>query len=492
MKQPKDKIFRLRTVRKCKSTLSRRTFFLTIIKSLLGSLLAAGSARANRLRDKSTPVISDGNLIEVQGTQPPTPKPNQTTDKALPSWVPAPGHKADIQLNKLWQVDYAPSATRTNRGREWYTYGDGQDGRFIEWSGAVYAKDYSQNGAMIYFGGGHSGSQYTKLAIFDLTTRLWAEKGEQTRYAGPYKGIYPSGFTTYLGHTPNAEHTYANTVYVPASVAGNKRGWWLYAVAWGTSGWGVDLDHIDDADGGKFRLTTGLGPQPSGAYGGACFDSNRNRVWAIFSGNAQSNKLHYIDISPATKKAPAEWQSVTTGFWSRPNYHNILTYIPEKDCLISFSPGFSQSNKHVGFSASVLNLDNSSTQKDWTAWSPSMVNAPPANAGNACSSFEWCPLTGKFYAYPGFNFHTSFSRNPNCVDYVHAGTPSGWSSGATWTWATENFIGPATPLVPPLFGDAIPSGQVPITRFRWNPVLKSFMWATHRDGPVQLWRPRGA
>lgn len=466
---------------------------LTVAKSRIGTpaILAGDDTVASPVNDN----YQAGAGEDIVGGRLPT----------FPSWVPSPGNKANVDLNRLWQVDYAPSATQNNRGSEWYSCGDGQDGRFIEWTGACFAPDYSQYGAMLYYGGGHSGSQYSKLAVFDFSTRLWAEKGEQldmTAYGKSYscghkyrtgQSFYPSGFQAANGEVPISEHTYANPVYVPAAAAGNQKGWWVYAVAWRVGAWGMDLDHLDDADGGKFSLTTDLGPQANGAYGAACFDSRRNRIWAIFSGPSVSNELYYLDIVPGLKTQPGAWKRVSTAFWSRPNWHNTLTYVPEHDCLIAFSPGFNQSNNHVAYSANVLNLNGSSTPADWTAWTPTQVATPAPTIVSASAGFEWCPLTGKFYCYPGFGGRSDYSTYQNCVDYVYVATPSGWSSGATWTWDQENFAGPVTPLAPPLTpGGQIPSGQMPITRFRWNPVLKSFMWATHRDGPVQLWRPQGA
>lgn len=395
----------------------------------------------------------------------------------LPSWVPSLGQLKSVHLNSLSSINPCPE------NNCWYSEASKQNGPWCNWAGGVFASDFSDYGAMVYFGGGHGGYDGTEYYIFDLGTRQWSRTGEI-----PPNGYFDYMDTEWCDYLQNgsyiipSQHTYSHAVYLSAAQAGNAKGSFLltYQVFGGGPGEGPAAGRqqphaIDLSTGVSSRYTSNTGSPylASGPYGGSFIDTNRNVVWAMPGHGTNANAK--IDLNNPTKSV----ESVTS-FYS-PGYYFAPVFIKEKDMLIAAWCGYGSTD------IALAGYDLSSGTPVGFEIIQGSTRTAPHGPG---FGMDYCPHTGKFYAYEGFGSTT-----------VHVLTPPfDWKTG-TWTWSSETMSGETPVFVGDLFGGSAQGGQV-LTKWKYNQKLRSFMWSqgtvsrqstdgVTRDGAFQLYRPLG-
>jgi len=395
---------------------------------------------------------------------------------ALPSFVPAPGGTANVGLNSLTDVATCPS------GLCWYSQGTGLKAPWINWCGAVYAPDFSPLGAMLYWGGGHSGGQDTTIFAFDFSTRLWSTIGPVPATTLEALGAEDATFGDYSWSGSKvllAVHTYNYVTYIPANTggAGSKGAWLITIVNSGGAPAGANPHMVDLETGVWSRCATGTSldfGSSSGMYGAAFLDTARNKVWYAA---ADSNNIFSLDLEASMPQSVAYTHDC---WWSA--YYAGLVYVPEVDMAISF---YMTAEDGPGGDVFVRVFDMSSGSP-----TNASCNHPPAHTMNLRGfGFDWCPITEKFYLYEGKGYTTVHVLVPSSLDFTTC----------TWTWETETF---SDVLFNPI--EAGEGNFRPYSRWKYIPKLRCFAFATSdsssgattsdsvvRNGVMQLWRPAG-
>ena len=397
----------------------------------------------------------------------------KTSSANLPAWVPAPGQLKSVHTNDLTSVNACPG------NNCWYTESTGQNGPWTNWCGAVFAADFSELGAMIYWGGGHGGYDGTEFYIFDLTTQTWS------RLNNPVPTDFSANInkewcdTSYEGQpVVPASHTYSHVVYISAAAGGGPKGsWCLPYNVYGQGFSGYKPHAVDLATGTWSRLTTNT-TDPSyvyGSYGGCFVDTKRNVIW----GMAGTEGTVAGKIALASKPTIVE---NVNGVYA-PTIYFVPVAVPEKDMMIACSV-YEDGRKII----SLTGYDMSSGQPVGFGIKFATPQTVTRGAG---IGMDWCPDTGKFYLYEGFGSTTLYVASPPA--------DGDWKNG-TWTWSTEIMAGeqPANVV------EVVPSAQgaQPFTKWKYNTKLKCFMWSQGttkraspdgqiRAGAFQLYRPYG-
>jgi hypothetical protein len=402
----------------------------------------------------------------------------QLTASGLPSWVPPPGQLKSIHANELTSVNACPSNSC------WYTESSGQNGPWTNWCGAVFSPDYSELGAMLYWGGGHGGYDGVEFYAFDLSTQSWSRLGE----AIPYDFLPDTGAdwcdVIYNGQPiPPASHTYSHAVYIPPAGGGGPKGSWCltFNVYGGGPGSGNGAagyrPHAFDLSTKTWtRLTTNTTnpPYAYGAYGGAFTDTNKNVIWGMAGSEGQLAIKIDLKVTPhAIVEVP--------GVYAPPQYF-VPVFVPEKNCMIAcwvYENG--QNNISIG-------------GYDLASGKPVDFNCNFAtgqhSARGAGIGMDWCPDTGKFYLYEGFG---------STVVYVATPPTGDWKTGV-WTWSTETMTGEIPVSALEVQPNAL--GAQVFSKWKYNRKLKCFMWSqgtvarkspdgAMRTGAFQLYRPLG-
>jgi hypothetical protein len=396
----------------------------------------------------------------------------------LPAWVPTPGQIKSIHTNDLVSVNACPSNAC------WYTESSGQNGPWANWCGSVLASDYSEFGAMVFWGGGHGGYDGTEFYIFDLTTQKWSRLNDPI----PHDFLPEIGAdwcdTMYNGQPMvPASHTYSHVVYIPAAAGGGPKGsWCLPYNVYGSTVAGVPTagyrPHSVDLATGKWARLTNNTYSPDyvfGSYGGCFIDAKRKVLWGM--AGTEGSQAAKIDLTQNVRTIVG-----VNDVWA-PTLYFVPVNVPEKDMMVACAI-YGDGRKIISLSGYDL---SSGTPVGFSV----KFAVPQIATGGAGIGMDWCPDTGKFYLYEGFG---------TTVVYVATPPASGdWKNG-TWTWSTETMKGesPANLL------EVQPSAQgaQPFTKWKYNPKLKCFMWSqgtvsrmspdgTMRNGAFQLYRPLG-
>lgn len=379
-------------------------------------------------------------------------------------WVPDPGQLKSVHLNSLSSLNPCPTATC------WYSESHKQNGPWANWNGAVFAPEYSQYGAMVFWGGGHGGYSGTEYYIFDLSTRQWSRIGEQI----------PEGFTVsdWYDYQVNgsyvvpALHTYCHPIYISPSQGGGVKGSWLMGYNVGGPGSNIQPHAVDLATGVSTRFTSNKQEiyLANGPYGGAFVDTNRNVAWLLPGHNSDQNAKINLASTPKTVE-------LVSSFWN-PGYYFNPVFVQAKDVMIA---------AWLDGSTIMINGYSLATGTP-VAFTVTQGSTRTKNTATNGLGFDYCQHTGKFYAYEGYGDTTIHVLTP----------PDNWTSG-TWTWATETMGGEAPIDLLEVGGS---SGQQPFSKWKYNPSLKCFMWSqgtvsrqctdgVARDGAFQLYKPVG-
>lgn len=394
--------------------------------------------------------------------------------RALGAVIPAPGASTNINLNDIASIAEPPG---------WWSQAEGMDAPWRNWAGGVYIPDYGTHGAMVFWGGGHSGGEDCGLKVFDLGQRRWSRIGPDNP-ASAYTG---AGGSTNLRDPDWSDfdhagqkilaglHTYAYPAYVPAAMPlGGSRGSWLlpHIVADAVRG---APHRVDLATGVGSRFTSNFAANRDSPYCGTLHDTKRHVIWWGSSGDASINKVDLKSAAPSV---------TVVGFaagWG--GYYGVPVYVPEADMGIVFWTDYGDSR----IRGKVLDLESGTpVQIVVSPWPLTGSGAPVVGGGGY--GVDWCPVTRAFYFYAGFGTTAVYKLKPSTLDF---GT-------CTWTWSTETFSAPAwEPHTSSGYG------EVPFTRWRYVPSHRGFGWSdgqnysaacvdgSTRGGIFQIWRPAG-
>jgi hypothetical protein len=413
---------------------------------------------------------SDASATPAPGPAPspgPSPAPPAPAGD-LPSWVPAAGKVANISLNSLSSVN--PCAVNTC----WYSGSMRQQAAWRNWCGAAFAREYSQNGAFIYWGGGHGGGDDHSLYLFDFSTRQWSRVGPSLPAASYVASLDPgwSDFQHEGSYIVPGLHSYNYPSYVPPGKSGvGPKGAWMLPVL--VSPVGGNIPHaVDLATGQWTRFASAKAGSYASPYSGVIDDTKRARVWWGGSSASDFRGLDYNEVHPRTvKTVNRPW----FGSW-----YDRFVYVPEADMAVGFWCQFGQTL----FRSVVIDLSSG------TPVAVASTPMPAKNMSRPGFGVDWCPLTRKFYLYEGFARNTVTTLSPSSLDFA----------SCSWQWGEETFEG-APPAWDPVSTGG--GGEIPLSRWRYIPALRSFAWSdgprysavcedgVTRDGVMQLWRPRG-
>jgi hypothetical protein len=387
-----------------------------------------------------------------------------------PDWRPAPGTRRDISRNFVADLNPCPL---NNCG---YSGQSGQKSVMLVWSGGAFAHDFSELGGLVVHGGGHMAYYGNEVYVFNLDTLMWERMNNPWEpepgargWIGEHAPEGPTGNWEegeYAPGIPASSHTYDNVAYLPAALAGNRRGAFLRLTGTSNGWYGggfTGRTHAFDFDTRRWRrYSLNLTPKTDGGGDGnaVCFDPGRKRFWAI--GRYYSTVTRYLDIPSR------EWRAVraTSAEGHNTGYNQSGCYHPELDLFVVV---FHPLNVTGPERARLWAMDCSAPERGWFR----LQQEGPRPNGPA-PGLEWCPPLKCMVSYEG--------RQATRILKLHA--PASDPLNAPWTWVEEE-IG----------GDA-PSGRIDgpghYSRFRWAPRAGCFIWADGVRQTVQAWRPRGA
>lgn len=409
---------------------------------------------------------------------------------------PAPGYIKSIHANNLASI-FPPTG-------QWYSGGTGSNGPWALWCGAVFSPDYSQHGAMIYWGGGHLGYDGTEFYIFDLTTQLWSRLNDPV--PTDFKPLVTNEFNDALvggSYVMPPAHTYSSVAYVPPSAGGGTKGsfcivFHVYAEA-GAGGVTVLPKYaphaIDLATGVWRRLTDNTDPGQGygyGAYGGAFTDTTRNVIWG-FSGTESGNvaKIDLTATQPHLVLQNTGGGDVT---------YAVPVYIPEVDKVVQVAI-YDDGTKRIRLA--IFDMDQAGyigTPRGYAISNnpagamPRFTAAQVAAVGRAGISIDFCPDTWKFYCFEAYGTNLLYVATPPGP----VGTTTQWKTGE-WSWSTETMLGETSATVEEVVST---SGAHPLNKWKYHRPSKCFMWSaggavrnspdgSARAGAFQLYRPLG-
>lgn len=250
----------------------------------------------------------------------------------LPPWVPSPGVAASISANTLSAINPAndalanpnyPTAAPWDRSAGW--------SHCLDYGGVCFANDLGSLGTIVFYAGaGHSATNPTMWAGFDLATRQWKRIGKRSlpnddMYLGlsGYPGVLDSTWGDYDGsasawgafahpgyNPPAGSHNYAGIAYRPAAKSGNSKGQLLYPLnaSGATAGNTARGSWVWDGDTELFTRSANLRPGSGGGatVGGTVYFEGLDSAFAL--NTAGSLWLMYLD-----------WFDWSTKTWTRRN-----------------------------------------------------------------------------------------------------------------------------------------------------------------------------
>lgn len=362
------------------------------------------------------------------------------------AWVPSPGTFANISQNTM--MDVRPSGWPNSDIA----------GPFSNWSGGIFAPDFSTLGAYVVHGSGHlsPGSPlWAGVWCFDLSTMQWVGRNvpgapilENTTSLNSYGESEEPGS---LGHT-TAPHTYDGLAYLPPAHGGGTKGS-LLRLSMAGSVWGTPVHRFDlsSASAPPERVVDSLGGT---SYPMVAEDYARGGLWYL-SGNG-TGPLQFIDF--------ADWSSTTySGVEYNAYGDQSLIYIPPPyDCLVGMGrDGTGGVNMSVRICPIVAGVP-----QGFSSITPS--GTPPAD--RRCGGV-WSTLLDCIVSYQAAGSAT-----------VHKLTIAENLASAAWTSETLTGAGGATP------GRTSSADNGAWSRFVEVPAAQCFIWCDSVGGPVQAWR----
>jgi len=365
-----------------------------------------------------------------------------------------------------------------------------------DYSGAAYASALGASGTYLQAGfSGHSASQATMWAGFDIATQKWVRVGKRplpTNWTGNYaygsnppssrfdhdwlewnggSTDWPAGFAQPGYNPPAGSHTRACLTYRPPSKAGNSSG----QIIMGTGTGGPQATttrgtHYYDLDTGLFSRMAALR-----ANGG---DNSSSRVYDPVTdttfgwGYDSSASATALEVVPMATRVPTMISGLTGGPYLEVDGSQI--FICGRLLVVAEQKASYNGTQYL-YAIPIAGLLDG-TVKAWTKLSQAGTNFPPPKGSIASAAVQWqlCPANGSYYA-PGCTGGNKLYKltPPGATDSVNL--------AGTWTFGFET-----------LAGEAMAASAFAYNRLQWVPALSSFIF-TGDDiaGPVQAIRPIG-
>lgn len=395
---------------------------------------------------------------------------------ALPEWASLtaipPGTFANISLNTL--LDVLPESWNMSEVA----------GPFINWSGGVFASDFSALGALSVHGSGHLASPSAPLCAgawnFDLSARMWSgsnipaapllDNNDHYDYYGE------SNQTATLGHT-TPPHTYGGLVYQPSSMGGGSKGstWTHFYPGFRLSNPAHRFDLSSATDPAERAIATiEMGGQ-NGTYPMAASDYGRRGYWLLATNG--NGPLAFIGFDKVAGEYPVtRFEAVGYNEYGG----HFMVHIPAPwDCLVAFGPsGSGGVNQTIYVCPIVDDVPTNFFAVTKSGTYPGENGALVNNSGGV-----WSPTHQRIVAYEGLGSYDVHGLTPP--------SPADILSG-TWAWTSQTLAGvsgttPARPGTNPNNGYPYDeNGQW--GRFCYVPDLDIFLLANGVEAPVQAWR----
>jgi hypothetical protein len=346
---------------------------------------------------------------------------------------------------------------------------------FAAWCGGAFATDYSALGGYLAHGGGHGDYLGNEVYVFDLDTLLWQRLSEPyepspgaTHWLTREQPLGPTGDLQegeYAPGIPASSHTYDNVQYLPAALAGNRRGYFvrLTGTSNGRLGGGYSgRSHAFDLDTRRwtrYSLNRTTAAEGGGEGTATCFDTRRARYWS--AGLGARKVTRFLDVKSRT------WSTVDHPLRRGHNFsYNISgAYHEALDLFVVIYYPISGKDPDR---SSVWAMNCGKPEDGWrrlTTEGPRPISAAPG--------LEWCPPLHCFVAYEARGATRVLKLRP----------PEAEPFARAWTWEGEEIAGDAPAHRP--------RGASHYSRFCWAPSARCFIWADAQDQPAQAWRLRG-
>lgn len=286
----------------------------------------------------------------------------------VPAWVPARGVMADVpEVNSFLSAKPVWTQQLSSAGSPvqisdfyWNTI-------INDFSGGAFNPYWSPSGGdagcMLFYGGGHSATNFNGIVAFDFSTLQYS-----VVYLGTSgENMYPVNTTTaqYADGQPGASHTYDIPVVIGPS-AGYPLGALIivaqmaaFSAESANSNSVFLFDFNNQAAGwqAKFVPATDVS---WGAGGAAAWDSTNNRVYWIINGNQGWQHFHF-NLETNTQVV----QSLAEGYrrLQAIDDHQILGFDAERGVIIAADVSTDRLSRRLYW----MDVNDASTEKRWNA-----------------------------------------------------------------------------------------------------------------------------
>lgn len=310
------------------------------------------------------------------------------------------GSAATVNLNTLSEVNPCPA------NNCWYSQSNKQEAAWRNWTGGVYARDFSTYGAMVFWGGGHGGGEDHSLYVFDFTSGLWSRVGPSLPASDYTEASLDADWIDYLhegSYIVPGLHTYNYPAYVRAGLPGvGPKGSWLLPML--VEAAPHSAPHAVDLDSGAWtRYTTNEENDSGSPYAGVIHDTTRDHIWWAAMGDTS---MRHIDLTQSTRTVQTQalggGQSFAFG-----GYYARHVYVPEADMAVGFWCPYDElllAGEVFDMSAGTPNHVRSMNSATFSGFEMDGAVGLTGAGTTQGSGFgiDWCPEKQAFYAYEGY------------------------------------------------------------------------------------------
>lgn len=424
-----------------------------------------------------------------------------------PSWAPSTGQIKNIGLNTINSIDpandplanpnYPSTPPWLPTGVFWI--------HALDYCGAILADNYGANGTyMIYGGAGHSAPGANCWIGFDLTTQLWAVRGNRPlpsddfyaarldpgnvglyypssqlnatwgEWQGNYSG-WPGGFAQSGYNPPEGGHTRNSFVYRKASKAGNTTG--QIIACWEptgeTAGTGIAGSFFWDGDTSLFSRSSNVRPNGGSTVGGMKYSASHDVVIGINQISSGFPSIDFMDCATktwtrrATTNTPNIYYDTTCFIWN-----DYIIFVNNSPVTVTNPPFQLFAVNITSAIAGTVAFSNALTVNASTTY-------PVDGAGLSYTmSFAPCPENNTFYAVNRVNGSNKMWKLTPPVSNI-----------VTDPWALDEQTMTSGTLDGRLASGS--SGtSFDFSRLQWSTYGRAFIWIPdYVSGNVQALRP---
>jgi hypothetical protein len=392
------------------------------------------------------------------------------TPVAGAAWTPAVGTFANLGTDTLLSV--APAGWPNSDIA----------GPYINWSTAVFAKDYCPGGAYLVYGSGHlsSGPEWAGIWAFRLDTlKMECANRPPAPFDinTPLNAYGESTDPATLGH-PYVPHNYDGLVYQSAAMGGGPKGsLWRFFIPGSSIGnvvhrWDLSASIYTPPTRVINQIWTAGTPGGGGSYPMTAVDESRGGIWLLHNnGNGPLAFVKFSDLSVTY------YNNVDFNAYS----DHSLIYLPAPyDCLVSVGPSNYPGSNPL-FEQYVCPLIGNTPQGFTKV---ALAGTPPDGGTNEYGDYhgtqcggQWSTILGAIVSYQGAGQNAVYRAVP----------PSNLTG--TWTWSKETLTG-ANGATPSRNTDGNPSNGT-WSRFIEAPAQRCFIYCGSVFSPTQAWRLQG-